>query len=94
MIFDKRSRAGWLVLFLAITFLAAVLPVSGQAETLRFVFLADCRGQDTLINTAALQEINQKILALSPEPAFVLFGGDLVLVGVNVGDSNNFQAFK
>ncbi|MEI7663633.1 MAG: hypothetical protein WCK34_15605, partial [Bacteroidota bacterium] len=47
-------------------------------ETLRFVWLADSRG-DTLehpVNTEALNAIIAQIAALSPKPAFVFFGGD------------------
>ena len=44
----------------------------------RFVFLADSRGNSTsdLINTTVLTAINNQILALSPRPSFVIFGGD------------------
>ncbi len=79
----------------AAIFLAALLPVSGYCENLRFVFLADSRGNDTvnLINTPVLNAINNQILALSPRPAFVVFGGDMALRGC-VDGTYTFQAFK
>jgi len=54
------------------------LPVSGFCETLRFVFLADSRGDSLTepINTPVLNAIIAQIKALSPQPAFVVFGGD------------------
>ena len=90
--FRRGIKVGGLALLLALLFLATTLSGSGQAETLRFVFMADSRGNP--INTPVLTEINTKILALSPRPAFVIFGGDLALTGVNRNGSNNFQAFK
>ena len=72
-----------------------LLPASGYAETLRFVFLADSRGNSTsdLINTDVLNAINIQILALSPKPSFVIFGGDQAYRGYSDG-AYNFQAFK
>jgi len=79
----------------AAIFLAALLPASGYCENLRFVFLADSRGSSTtdLINTAVLTAINTQILALSPRPAFVVYGGDQAYRGCVTG-TYSFQAFK
>jgi hypothetical protein len=73
----------------AAVFAAALLPAAGHCETLRFVFLADSRSGDPppdptlndLINTPVLNAINNQILALSPRPAFVIFGGDMAYRG-------------
>jgi hypothetical protein len=73
----------------------ALLPASGHCENLRFVFMADGRGDalDDLINTTALNAINSQILALSPRPSFVVYGGDSVYRG-HSGGAYNFQQFK
>jgi len=72
-----------------------LLPASGYAENLRFVFMADSRGSygTPIINTAVLDAINTKILALSPRPSFVVFGGDQAYRGCIDGDYT-FEAFK
>jgi hypothetical protein len=79
----------------AAIFLAALLPASGYCENLRFVFMADSRGDsDTnLINTPVLTAINNQILALSPRPSFVIYGGDQAYRG-SVNGTYSFQAFK
>jgi hypothetical protein len=67
----------------------------GKDETLRFVFLADSRG-DSLkepVNTPVLTAIISQIAALSPKPSFVLFGGDMSYRGY-IGLSYTFQAWK
>jgi len=79
----------------------ALLPVSGHCENLRFVFLADSPvgkippnpTPTDLINTPILSAIINQILALSPRPAFVVYGGDLAACGALNG-LYNFQAFK
>lgn len=79
----------------------ALLPVSGHCENLRFVFLADSpvgtipRNPTPidLINAPILNAIINQILALSPRPAFVVYGGDLAACGALNG-LYNFQAFK
>jgi hypothetical protein len=76
--------------------LAALLPtVSGHCENLRFVFMADGRGDalDDQINLNALEPINAQILALSPRPSFVIYGGDAVYRGHSRG-AYNFEQFK
>ncbi len=91
----KRLAAIW-VLWLVAAMLAAALPTgSGHCETLRFVFMADSRGEslEDLINTTALKDINDQILALSPRPAFVVFGGDQAYRGHSRG-AYNFKKFK
>jgi len=79
----------------AVLFSAALLPACGYCETLRFVFMADSRGNadNDLINTAVLNAINTKILALSPRPSFVVYGGDQAFRG-RVNGIYNFEAFK
>jgi hypothetical protein len=80
---------------MAALFSVALLPASGYCENLRFVFLADSRGNSTtdLIDTTVLTAINNQILALSPRPSFVIFGGDQAYRGC-VGTTYSFQAFK
>ncbi len=74
-------------------------------ETLRFVFLADSRSDThgdppnpaAFINTPVLSAIVNQILALSPRPAFVVFGGDMTYRGHYKDSSTSFysyQAFK
>ena len=57
--------------------------------------MADGRGDalDDLINTTVLNAINAQILALSPRPSFVVYGGDSVYRG-HSGGAYNFQQFK
>lgn len=71
------------------------LPVPAFCETLRFVFLADSRGGvlDEPVNTPVLNAIISKIQALSPRPAFVVFGGDMSYRG-NIEGTYTFQAWK
>jgi hypothetical protein len=64
-------------------------------ETLRFVFLADSRG-DTLdhpVNDTVLTAIISQIAALAPKPSFVIFGGDMSYRGW-IHNSYTFQAWK
>ena len=64
-------------------------------ETLRFVWLADSRG-DSLkhpVHTEVLTPIISQIAALSPKPSFVIFGGDGSYRGY-IKPSYTFQAFK
>jgi hypothetical protein len=68
---------------------------AGTDETLRFVFLADSRG-DSLgdpVNTPVLTAIIDQINALSPKPSFVIFGGDMSYRGY-IHPSYTFQAWK
>ncbi len=83
-------------------FCGLVLTGSSYGETLRFVFLADSRASaataaicpnEPLINTCALNAVNTQILALSPRPSFVVFGGDMSYRG-NYNGSYTFQQFK
>jgi len=94
---DKGKRIVAVLIFcLVAAILSASLPTgSGHCETLRFVFIADGRGDslDDLINTTALNAINSQILALSPRPSFVIYGGDSVYRGHSRG-AYNFQIFK
>jgi 3',5'-cyclic-AMP phosphodiesterase len=79
-----KIRRITLVLFLvAAIFSVAILPRSGSCENLRFVFLADGRGDNETdpINTPVLNAIIAKIQTLSPPPAFVVFGGDMAYRG-------------
>jgi len=64
-------------------------------ETLRFVFLADSRG-DSLkdpVNAEVLTAIISRIDTLSPRPSFVVFGGDMSYRGY-IHPSYTFQAWK
>ena len=64
-------------------------------ETLRFVFLADSRG-DSMgypVDTTALNPIIRAIAKLSPRPSFVMFGGDMSYRGY-MNDVYTFQTFK
>jgi hypothetical protein len=72
-----------------------LLPAPGYAENLRFVFMADSRGSygTPPINTPVLDAINTKILALSPRPSFLVYGGDQAYRGCIDGDYT-FEAFK
>ncbi len=64
-------------------------------ETLRFVWLADSRGDklDNPVNTPVLNAIISQIATLSPKPSFVIFGGDMSYRGY-IHPSYTFQAFK
>ncbi len=86
---------------MAVLFSVALLPVSGYCENLRFVFLADSPvatipsnpTPTDLINTAILTPIINQILALSPRPSFVVFGGDQAACGCYNG-TYTFETFK
>jgi len=96
MIYRGKKIAVVLILWLVAAIFSATLPtVSGHCENLRFVFMADGRGHalDHLINTTVLNAINSQILALSPRPSFVVYGGDSVYRGHSRG-AYNFQKFK
>lgn len=70
-------------------------PPLGSTDSLRFVFLADSRG-DTMtvpVDTTALNPIIRQIANLSPRPQFVIFGGDMAYRGYMNG-SYQFQDFK
>jgi len=64
-------------------------------ETLRFVWLADSRGEklDDPVNLPVLNAIISHISTLSPKPSFVIFGGDMSYRGF-IPPSYTFQAFK
>jgi predicted phosphodiesterase len=64
-------------------------------ETLRFVFMADCRGKSPQdqVNTPVLNTIISQIGALSPKPSFVIFGGDMSYSGY-INSSYTFQDWK
>ncbi|MEI6885389.1 MAG: metallophosphoesterase [Bacteroidota bacterium] len=68
---------------------------AGTGETLRFVFMADCRGKSTTdqVNYPALNAIIAQIGTLSPKPSFVMFGGDMSYSGY-INNSYTFQAWK
>lgn len=90
----KIKRIVSVLCLVAAIFSAMLLPVSGYCETLRFVFMADGRGDalDDQVNTAVLNAINSQILALSPQPSFVVYGGDSVYRG-HSGEAYNFPKF-
>ena len=64
-------------------------------ETLRFVWLADSRGETLQhpVNDTVLKTIISKIAALSPKPSFVIFGGDMSYRGF-IHPSFTFQTWK
>ncbi|MCX6285875.1 MAG: metallophosphoesterase [Bacteroidetes bacterium] len=67
----------------------------GTGETLRFVWLADSRG-DSLqhpVNYEVLNAIISQIGTLSPKPSFMIFGGDMSYRGY-IKPSYTFQAWK
>jgi hypothetical protein len=76
---DKIQRIISTICLVAAIVSVAFFPVSASCETLRFVFLADSRGDalDHPIHIEALQPIIEKIGQLNPLPAFVIFGGDM-----------------
>jgi 3',5'-cyclic AMP phosphodiesterase CpdA len=92
---SKIKRIVSILCLVAAIFSAALLPGSGYAENLRFVFVADSRGDygTPIINTAVLDAINKKILTLTPLPSFVIHGGDQAYRGCIDGDYT-FEAFK
>ena len=50
-----------------------------KGSSLRFVVMADCRGQaDGSINTEAIEKTLEQIKKLSPQPSFAVMPGDLV----------------
>lgn len=67
----------------------------GTTPALRFVFLADSRGDslDAPIDTTALNPIIRQIGTLSPAPSFIIFGGDMAYRGCIHG-TYTFNAFK
>lgn len=75
---------------------------SRDGETLRFVFLADSRSDSygdppapaNFINTPVLNAIVAQILALSPQPSFVIFGGDMAYRGHYQHSIRLFIPFK
>jgi hypothetical protein len=96
MVEQGKRIAAVLVFCLVAAILSASLPAApGHCETLRFVFIADGRGDGLhdLINTTALDAINSQILALSPRPSFVIYGGDMVYRG-HSEKVYNFQQVK
>ncbi len=67
----------------------------GTGETLRFVFMADCRGKSPAdqVNYPVFNTIIAQIGALSPKPSFVMFGGDMSYSGY-INSAYTFQAWK
>jgi hypothetical protein len=91
-----KIKKSFLILCLAAAiFSVALLPFSGYCENLRFVFLADSRGEslDDPINKPVLKAIIAQIGTLSPKPAFVVFGGDMAYRGY-INRSYTFQTWK
>jgi hypothetical protein len=67
----------------------------GNDETLRFVFMADCRGKSPQdqVNLPVFNNIISQIGALSPKPSFVMFGGDMSYSGY-INNEYTYQAWK
>jgi hypothetical protein len=91
----KINRKVLTLCLAAAIFSALLLPASGYGENLRFVFMADSRGDSLTepINTPVLNAIIAQIMALSPPPAFVFFGGDMAYRGC-INGTYTFQTFK
>jgi len=67
----------------------------GSTEPLRFVFMADSRG-DTLkhpVNSEVLSAIITQIGLLKPKPSFIIFGGDMSYRGY-IDTGYTFQTWK
>ena len=93
--------------FITLTLLLAVFAMLGgckksstdppvtNSEKLRFVWLADSRGEvlSHPVNTEVLNVIISQISTLSPKPSFVIFGGDGPYRGC-INHIYTFQAFK
>lgn len=100
MTYKGKRIISVLILWLVAAIFSATVPtVSGHCETLRFIFMADSRGDHLgdLINTTALKAINDQILKLSPRPAFLIFGGDQAYRGYSSPHGRgeyNFKKFK
>jgi 3',5'-cyclic AMP phosphodiesterase CpdA len=96
MIDQGKRIVAVLVFWLVAAMLSVALPTaSGHCENLRFVFMADGRGNalDDQVNMLALEAINTQILQLNPRPAFVVYGGDSVYRG-HSGGVYNFSQFE
>ncbi len=90
------------VALVALSAAAALAPAPASGERIRFVFTADSRSETPtvkpvepidLINTPVLGAIRDQILALSPRPQFVVFGGDMAYRGEYDGKFT-FATFK
>ena len=96
MLYKSKRIVMVLILWLVAVILSVALPpVAGHCENLRFVFLGDSRG-DSLsepINTPVLNAIIGQIKNLSPQPAFVVYGGDQAYRGC-IDGVYKFQTFK
>ena len=92
---DKIKRIVSILCLVAAICSMTLLPAPGYAENLRFVFMADSRGSygTPIINTAVLDAINTKILALPTRPSFVVYGGDQAYRGC-IDGKYTFDDFK
>jgi 3',5'-cyclic AMP phosphodiesterase CpdA len=90
-----KASGSWNLSTAIVAILVGILLASTvRSEELRFVFLADSRNDANFINSAALNDINSRIVSLVPKPAFVIFGGDMATYGLRADGSDNFQAFR
>ncbi len=100
---NKSHRIASVLGVVAVLFSLALLPAAGHGENLRFVFLADSRSNtrpsdpanlDEAINTPVLNAIIAQIQALSPPPAFVIFGGDMAYRGCFTFSDTPYYVFQ
>ncbi|MCX6158432.1 MAG: metallophosphoesterase [Ignavibacteriae bacterium] len=99
---NTSLRIAAMTLFIAVaamlnscTDTATQSPIGGSSESLRFVFLADSRG-DSLehpVHDTVLKNIVSQIGMLSPKPSFVMFGGDMSYRGW-INGSYTFNAWR
>lgn len=60
-------------------------PIVYTGNNFRFVVMGDSRGAESGINETTLRTLLKKVKKSSPQPTFILFSGDQVYGGPNVG---------
>jgi len=75
--------------------ISTIAPTSVPFQPHRFVFLADSRGNDGGINKQVLSKLLKKIKKLSPQPEYIIFGGDLITGSKDVNEyKSQLKAFN